>query len=211
MLEFEDKFRSLSGAHADEMFAAFGSEQCFLQALSEYLSASGQSIHQLVDPGSSLRLPLNFDIKDEKEHFRWFFHFHSEADRNTRAGGHFHLFASPDYFSDYLGVLQTHIIAVELDADGDLEGFFVPNQWVTNEQMRPKSLLAPALADFDARIGKVHDLVGYWLAALTRFFHAEIEYVLQQRDEFLQAMARGAREEYFSNEQIERICEWKIS
>jgi len=211
MHEFEIKFRELSGADANDMFKAFGSEQDFLNAISDCLLDSGRSIHQIVDPGTDLRLPLKVDVKDERDHFRWFFHFHSEADRQARMGGHFHLFASPSYFEDSLGVLQTHLIAIELDADGDLDGFFVPNQWVTDEQMRPAEQLAGALAAFDARLGKADQLASYWVAALTRFFREEILQILRQRDEFLVAMTRKAREEYFHNKDIERICEWKIT
>jgi len=194
-----------------QLFTSFGSEQNFLVAFADYLNDTGTSIHDMVRPDEGLRRPAEKDVMDELDCFRWFFHFHSDEDHDARKGGHFHLFAGPDFFEDRLGVLQTHLIAIELDKDGDLSGFFVPNQWVTDEQMRPVEVLRNALSAFDARQGDANVMISCWLAALTRFFSEEITHILTQRDQFLGSLDRQARAVYVADREVERICEWKVS
>lgn len=211
MHSFEQKIDDIAHLAAADFFAHFGSEQDFLISFAEYLEETGTSIHEMVQPDETLRRPAEKDVMDDVDCFRWFFHFHSDEDCDARVGGHFHLFAGPDFFADRLSVLQTHLIAIELEKDGDLAGFFVPNQWVTDEQMRPVEMLEKALAEFDARQGDANVMISCWLAALTRFFSAEISHILTQRDQFLGSLDRKARADYVADRDVERICEWKVS
>ncbi len=124
--------------------------------------------------------------------------------------GHFHLFVTPKFFGDTLSVHYTHLIAIELDRDGDLGSFFIPNIWVTQEMPRPSETLKAACQKFDARINSPNMLISIWLAALTRTFLNDILQLLEQRDRFLTAMPRAERKTYFADTAISRICEWKM-
>ena len=121
-------------------------------------------------------------------------------------GGHFHLFATPKFFADPLGVHHSHLIAIELDGQGDLGGFFVPNIWVTDEAPKPSELLKSACQKFDARKDSPSQLISVWLAALTRTFLGDIVNLLEQRDRFLSAMPRQARKRYFADPAIPPIA-----
>jgi len=75
----------------------------------------------ILDCGAGERQPETFDVCDPYGHFQWFYHRHDKSDRteNKSGGGHFHLFATPKFFADPLGVHHSHLIAIELDGMAD--------------------------------------------------------------------------------------------
>ena len=196
-----------------ELWQRFGTPQNCLIAIADYLSGEQKNLLDILDCRTGERSPKAHDVTDIQGHFHWFYHRHDAEDKkeNQTGGGHFHLFATPKFFRDTLSAQYTHLIAIELDRDGDLGSFFVPNIWVTDEKPRPSEHLKSACQKFDARLGTPSHLVSIWLAALMRTFLGDILNLLEQRDRFLAAIPQAERKRYFADTEISRICEWKLS
>ncbi len=159
---------------------------------------------------TTIRIPEEKDVISDDRAFRWFFHFHSEAEQGRQTHGYFHIYVGPQYFGEPASQKPSHIIAVELDSDGDLDGFFVPNSWTTDEHMRAADELKAPLLCFMTVKNSPSRLLDLWLAALTTFFSAEISELISRRDLFLNNMSASSRAAYLSDRQIDRICEWKV-
>ena len=210
--DLEAHFATCSTLPLQAIWQRFGAPQNCLVAIADYLAEQEKTLLDILDCGAGERQPETFDVCDPRGYFQWFYHRHDESDQaeNKSGGGHFHLFATPKFFADPLGVHHSHLIAIELDSYGDLGGFFVPNIWVTDEAPKPSELLKSACQKFDARQDSPSQLISIWLAALTRTFLGDIVNLLEQRDRFLSAMPRQARKAYFADPSISRICEWKL-
>jgi len=210
--DLEAQFSAYGELSPKALWHHFGAPQACLVAIADHLQNSQKNLLDFIDCPSGSRRPEDWDVCDPDGYFHWFYHRHAEEKNcpNHAGGGHFHLFASPKFFDDSLGVNATHLIAIELDRDGDLNSLFVPNIWVTQENPRPSWQLKSALQKFDARQNTPNMLISIWLAALTRTFLSDITRLLEQRDRFLSAMPLSERKAYFNDRSIERICEWKL-
>ena len=80
-----------------------------------------KTLLDILDCGAGERQPETFDVCDPYGHFQWLYHRRDKSDRteNKSGGGHFHLFATPKFFADPLGVHHSHLIAIELDGMAD--------------------------------------------------------------------------------------------
>ena len=210
--DLEAHFAACTDLPLAVIWQRFGAPQNCLIAIADYLRQEDKNLTDILDCGAGERRPEPYDATDQNEYFHWFYHRHAAEDitESQTGGGHFHLFATPKFFADPLSVQYTHLIAIELDRDGDLGSFFVPNIWVTQEMPRPSETLKAACQKFDARINSPNMLVSIWLAALTRTFLNDILKLLEQRDRFLTAMPQAERKRYFADATISRICEWKM-
>jgi len=179
-----------------------------LNAVATHLQTSGRSLLARLACSGGQRQPENVDVMAQDGHYRWFYHAH-KGHQGTGRAGHFHLFAAPAAFRDHLTRSLTHLIAVELDEDGDLAGFFAPNIWCTNEYMRPAEQITGALRNFQARINTPDMIVSIWVEALVREFTAEIADLLCQRDAFIMRLNPLERTAYFADRSVSRICEWR--
>ena len=194
----------------DAVIETHGGTEVFLQSMADAMERAEIGIYDLLPSSDTLRLPKEQDARSLCGHYRWFFHFHSEAARTERLGGHFHLFAAPSYFGDARDLGLSHLISVELDNTGDLQGFFVPNRWVTDEHLRPAPDLIGALKGFRGTEKTPALIVSYWLEALVDLFQPEIAKLLTARDRFLAKMNDTARAHYLENRTFDRICEWRV-
>lgn len=194
----------------DTVIETLGGSEAFLQSMADGMERAKLGIYDVLAPSDNLRLPKEHDARSLCGNYRWFFHFHSEVAKSERLGGHFHLFTAPRYFNDAPDVGLSHLISVELDNTGDLEGFFVPNRWVTDEYIRPASDLIGALKDFSGTEKTPALIVSYWLEALVQLFQSEIKTLLMERDRFLVKMNDTSRAHYLENRAFDRICEWRL-
>lgn len=210
--DLEAHFAACSNLPLTAIWQRFGAPQNCLIAIADYLKQENKNLLDILDCGAGERRPEPYDVTDQNDYFHWFYHRHETEDiaESQTGGGHFHLFVTPKFFGDTLSVHYTHLIAIELDRDGDLGSFFIPNIWVTQEMPRPSETLKAACQKFDARINSPNMLISIWLAALTRTFLNDILQLLEQRDRFLTAMPRAERKTYFADTAISRICEWKM-
>ena len=199
----------LDQAGAD-VIATLGGAEAFLQTMAALMEKETLGVFDLLPSTDALRLPEEHDARSTCGHYRWFFHFHSKTEKADRLAGHFHLFVAPSFFEAPRTVGLSHLIAVELDSTGDLQGFFVPNRWVTDEHMRPACALVDALPGFCGTEKTPALIVSYWLDALLQLFHTEIVTLLTERDRFLTQMNDTARAHYLENQTFDRICEWRL-
>lgn len=207
---FEERLALCENCSFSTIFANFGGVQDFLEDCSDYMVQTQTSVYSLLPNSEDLRIPKEKDAGSSDRGYRWFFHFHSRGEKRATTKGHFHLYAGPQHFNDPASMKPTHLIAIELDSEGDLSGFFVPNAWATNEYMRDASLLETALNHFETTENSPARLLDIWLGALLREFKDKILKLLQNRDVFLGKMSASERASYLEDKQIDRICEMKF-
>jgi hypothetical protein len=200
-------FKSLISDYDGEInkyFTLIGGHQVFLERYAELLEISNLSLLDELNDFEGTRYPENFDVGTKEKTFSWFFHYHD----NTKVEkGHFHLYGSPKVFDDPTAFKKTHIISIELTEHGDFAGFFVPNQWVTDDHVRPAKDIAEILSNFHTFNNDHSANINIWLTAIIREFNDVIMGLLNQRDIFLGNMSPADKETYLSNKKVEKICE----
>lgn len=207
---FEKRLAEYESCSFKAIFAKFGGVQDFLEDCSDYMMQTETSLYSLLPETADLRIPKGKDAGSSDRGYRWFFHFHSRSDQQAITKGHFHLYAGPQHFNDPTSMKPTHLIAIELDSDGDLSGLFVPNAWATNEHMRDANLLETAFSEFETTDNSPSRILDIWLGAILREFKDEILNLLQKRDVFLAKMSATEQASYLEDRQIDRICEMKF-
>jgi len=188
----------------DKYFTLIGGHQVFLERYAELLEISNLSLLDELNDFEGTRYPENFDVGTKEKTFSWFFHYH---DNTKEEKGHFHLYGSPKVFDDPTAFKKTHIISIELTEQGDFSGFFVPNQWVTDDHIRPAKDIAEILSNFHTFNNDHSVNINIWLTAIIREFNDVIMGLLNQRDIFLGNMSPADKENYLSNKKVEKICE----
>lgn len=196
---------------ADGAFALWTDAERYLEDFADFLETSQTTLPQLIGPLQGLRFPQEHDVSNEDGRFSWFYHFHSEDEQSHSRHGHFHLFAGPAMFDDPVATEKTHMIAIELNEDGDLRGFFIPNRWTTGEHMRSAKILQECIDQFDASIGSPNRAIDLWLAAMMRVFKNEISALLTRRDSYLSCLSPTRRSQYLEDQNVTRICEWVMT
>ena len=192
---------------AIEFFGSMGGHRNFLEQYALILEQESLTILDELGDFAGQRFPSDFDISCSEKHFSWFFHFHDE-DKSGK--GHFHLYASPEYFNDSSTSEKTHIIAIELTENGDLSGFFVPNNWVTRDHPRRSEEIVSTVNVFHTNNNKYSISLNLWLTAILMEFEDIITNLLMQKQQFLGTLNRADRDKYFQNREVEKICEQVI-
>ena len=203
----ENKFKSLISDYdgeIDKYFTLIGGHEAYLERYAELLEISNLSLLDEFNDFEGTRYPKNFDVGTKEKTFSWFFHYHDSLKEDK---GHFHLYGSPKVFNDPTAFKKTHIISIELTQAGDFSGFFVPNQWVTDDHMRSAKDISEILQNFHTFNNNHSIHINIWLTAIIREFSDVIMLLLNQRDAFLGNMALEDKETYLSNKEIEKICE----
>lgn len=139
-------------------------------------------VTELMHPRTSLgeweHLPSN-DVLDPRTGYRYYYHAHPESSAR-REHGHFHLFHRAQVADGKAAF--THLVAVSVTSAGLPLRAFTTNRWVTDEVMQPADAVRAMLDRFDVRTPQRLQLVHGWLAAVTRVFRPQIDWLLEQRD-----------------------------
>lgn len=204
--KLNELLRGYSG-DAHKYFADLGGHRSFLENFGQILEDYGKGLLDILGDFEGSRYPRETDVGTYEKTYSWFFHHH-DHEKNER--GHFHLFASPSVFDDNTATEKTHIIAIELTTNGDFYGFFVPNRWVTKDHLRPVRYILSILRNFHTNNSDHPDCINIWLSAMLLEFEDVVQELLEQRDLYLSKLSLVDRNEYFENEEIERICERAI-
>lgn len=140
-------------------------------------------VTEVMHPRTSLgeweHLPAD-DVLDPGTGFRYYYHAHPDT-AVKREHGHFHLFHRSQ--DDGGKPAFTHLVAVSVTSAGLPLRAFTTNRWVTDEVMQPADAVAAMLDRFDVRTPLRLALVHRWLAAVTRLFRPQIDWLLEQRDQ----------------------------
>lgn len=139
-------------------------------------------VTELMHPRTSLgeweHLPSD-DVIDPATGFRYYYHAHPVS-QAKHEHGHFHLFHRA---KGQVGrAAFTHLVGVSVTAAGLPLRAFTTNRWVTDEVMQPAAVVAGMLDHFNVRTPRRLQLVHHWLAAVTRLFRPQVDWLLEQRD-----------------------------
>ena len=94
--------------------------------------------------------------------------------------------------------------------NGDLSGFFVPNNWVTRDHPRRSEEIVSTVNVFHTNNNKYSISLNLWLTAILMEFEDIITNLLMQKQQFLGTLNRADRDKYFQNREVEKICEQVI-
>lgn len=120
------------------------------------------------------------DARDPQSGAMYYYHAHDEGDREAGEHGHFHSF-----IPDESGEGFNHLVAVSVDARGQLRSLFTTNRWVTDEVMRPAPAIIERLDSFQIDLVRPSWLVSQWLEAVLLLFRPTVAALLRERDRLL--------------------------
>ncbi len=164
------------------------------------LHASGTNLVNEVLRGSADftewdHYPSN-DVQDPKSHAQYYFHAHSQDDRDAPDFGHFHTFmrpkgmpggVSPAAVPGYVfpageNDALSHLVAISMSPTGMPERLFTTNRWVTGEVWYKAADVIAMLNRFRIDIEKPSRPLNQWLTAMFVLFRPQIEHLLIERD-----------------------------
>ncbi|MGB8840871.1 MAG: hypothetical protein WCC64_07345 [Aliidongia sp.] len=159
------------------------------------------------------------EVWDAETHAQYFYHVHTERDREPGEHGHFHLFLGQGGMPAGLMPLVlpemglapssskperadpgthrsacdrgvfSHLIAISIDPHGRPVGLFTTNRWVTGETWYRAEDVIRMLDRFDFAVATA-GLVDRWLAAVLRILKPAIVELVQARDEAIMEWRR---------------------
>lgn len=117
------------------------------------------------------------DIYDPESGAQWFYHCHPATD-DSPEHGHFHCFVRPQGTQ---GPIH-HLIALGVNAEGQLLRLFTVNQWVVGDDWCEAAPSIALLSRFDVQMPQPNYLVNRWLTAVVAGYQPQIESLLLERD-----------------------------
>lgn len=113
------------------------------------------------------------------ETWRAYYHCHAAPNKLMNEHGHFHIFAR---LEDEIHNSQawSHIVALAMDNMGQPLSWFTVNHWVTGKTWKSANELNILLENLP--IVRDESLVEQWLIAMLRFYRANIQELLENRD-----------------------------
>lgn len=140
------------------------------------------------------------DVYDPVSHGQYYFHAHPPGTRPLGELGHFHTFLRPFGVTSGLQPaplagfvmpankldLISHLVAVAVDGLGRPVRLFVTNRWVTGETWYAAAAVQHCARQFRIDNARPARLADQWLTALLRLFRAEIDVLIEARDQVLQ-------------------------
>jgi len=122
------------------------------------------------------------DVFDPETGAQWYYHCHPKLPE-TAEHGHFHCFVRPRGRD---GPVH-HLIALSVDAHGNLLRLFTVNQWVVGDDWCDAGATSALLPRFDVQLGRPSYLVNRWLTAVVRYYADEVSALIGQRDATISA------------------------
>ena len=117
------------------------------------------------------------DAFDPESGAQWYYHCHPKQ-AGIAEHGHFHCFVRPNGKD---GPVH-HLIALGVDAYGNLIRLFTVNQWVVGDAWLDAAGTVALLPRFDLQLGRPSYLVNRWLTAIVRYYADDIALLIGQRD-----------------------------
>lgn len=142
---------------------------------------------EILDP----QQPFNEDQKYPEDKlvfnnssWRAYYHCHAPPYRYENEHGHFHIFyqVTPGNW--------THVAALSVDSQGQVQKWFVTNRWVTDENWQEANKFDEYLQDEPELTSLL--LVERWLYAMLMLYQDEIRRLLEQRDQQVNQLANGS-------------------
>ena len=126
------------------------------------------------------------------ETWRAYYHCHAATNKLMNEHGHFHIFAR---LEDEIHSSQawSHVVALSMDNMGQPLSWFTVNHWVTGKTWKSANELNILLENIP--IVRDQPLVEQWLIAMLRFYRANIQELLENRDTQIDALKRRAGKE----------------
>lgn len=122
------------------------------------------------------------DVFDPASNAQWFYHCHP-AEEGAIEHGHFHCFLRPEGPE---GPIH-HLIAIGVDANGQLLRLFTVNQWVVGDDWAGAEQTIELIGRFDMQMPSPSYLVNRWLTAIFVAYENEIAELVRARDARLAA------------------------
>lgn len=134
------------------------------------------------------------DVYDNQSHSQYYYHAH----RNEDEHGHFHTFIRRAGIADNIqpapGFQRSeplpqrsdelaHLIGISMNADGEPQGLFATNRWVTDESWYSAADTISMLDQFVVDHAHPNLAVNQWLTQFLRLYRSAIEQLLQHRDQ----------------------------
>ncbi len=138
------------------------------------------------------------DVHDGETHCQYFYHAHRGINGEN---GHFHTFLRAKGMPENVAAAPydgdtewptgedalSHIIAISMDPKGYPIGLFSTNRWVTGETFYPATDVIRMLDKFEMDLLYPSWPVNIWITSTMRLFRPQIEQLLKQRDEAIDA------------------------
>lgn len=153
------------------------------------LSVLSETLAGVTDIDAFAHYPAG-DVFDPASNAQWYYHCHP-ATEGSDEHGHFHCFLRPDGAD---GPIH-HLVAVGVDARGQLLRLFTVNQWVVGDDWVDAATAIPLLSRFDMQMPRPSYLVNRWLTAILVAYEPEIIALLHARDRALSAHGTDARQD----------------
>lgn len=134
------------------------------------------------------------DVYDNRSHSQYYYHAH----RNDDEHGHFHTFIRRAGIANSIqpaaGFQRSeplpqrsdelaHLIGISMNADGEPQGLFATNRWVTDESWYSAADTITMLDQFVVDHAHPNLAVNQWLTQFMRLYRSAIEQLLQHRDQ----------------------------
>lgn len=128
------------------------------------------------------------DARDDVRGIQYYYHCHVSRPAIANEHGHFHVFLRQRHSAP-----PAHLVALSIDALGQPLRAFTTNAWVTGERPLPARRLAPLAARLHIESSHHQMAVDRWLAALIRLFSPQIAWLLERRDQRIEALTNRER------------------
>jgi hypothetical protein len=159
-----------------------GQEALFCQSI---LAKAGDSVVKATLPeGGPVAAWAHFppgDVFDAASGAQWYYHCHMPPEPDEH--GHFHCFVRPNGKE---GPVH-HLVAVGVDAFGQLKRLFTVNHWVVGDDWLDAEPTIELLSRFDMQMPRPSYLVNRWLTAILRLYGDDIAELIRERDRVLAA------------------------
>ena len=140
------------------------------------------------------------DVYDNETHSQYYYHAHPVELRGGEHG-HFHTFlrpkgmpasVSPAPLADFTRPEKendalSHLVAISMDNYGQPTRLFTTNRWVTGEVWYTADHVIEMLDHFHMDLSYPSLTVNVWISAMLRLFRPQIERLLRERDQAVQA------------------------
>jgi len=175
-----------------------------LHAAQQSLSRGGLNVVGEILKGQGTFYAMNHypddDVYDDRSHAQYYYHAHREEEH-----GHFHTFVRragiPEAIRPAGGFQRSepgpvgddelaHLIGISMDADGNPQGLFATNRWVTDESWYCAADTIALLERFRIDHARPNLAVNHWLTQFMRVHRAQIERLLHHRDAVIDAWQR---------------------
>jgi len=151
------------------------------------------------------------DVYDDQTRGQYYFHRHPLGLRPDSEVGHFHLFMRGDGPDGGAGEACHHLVAISIDAFGNVTRLFTTNLWVTGESWLPAERLHPLVDRFAIEHAQPSWPANRWVGAVVAAFSGDIHRLIDARDTALAELAAGRdREAVLEDREIEILSEMAV-